>query len=88
MKEWVRIDFDRQAVEDCKPARLISTFRESVTVGDSDEVSVFQILPIGEQCTFLFSPAAAALGASVLNGLNKTRCETPNLRTQRLLKII
>jgi hypothetical protein len=88
MKEWVQIHFDQQAVEDGEPARLISTFREKVTVGDSDEVSVFLILPLGEQCTFLLSPTAALLGASVLNGLTRNRCQSPEPRTQRLLEII
>jgi hypothetical protein len=88
MNEWARIHFDKQAVENGEPARLISTFREKVPVDDSDEVRVFRILPIGDECTFLFSPGAELLGASVLEGVSRTRCDRPDPQTQRLMKII
>lgn len=85
---WAFVRFDKRAVESMEHFMLIAAFRKEVPIVDSNEIQVIMHLPLNDERTFVFSPAAALLGARVLAGLSIKRCTRPEPQTQRLFKVI
>jgi len=79
---WVSVHFDARAVESSQHIMFITTFLKKVLVYNSSDVEVFVRLPVGEECTFLFSPGATLVGVDVLKKFNGIPCHTPEPETR------